>query len=194
MTWYFYGDLRTGVISGDLDVLSGETYAEFAATERVNFNLTLGAEDRDFHNSPSITTLEDRTGNAYQAKLGLSYIVTPKDMLALNAMLRRETAQLDYLKNDQWALSGNYIHTFTDIIFVNLGYNYRQSKYDSPDTFVSSTTTREDTERNYNAGLGARIAPSITWSAGYSYTDVGSTVQNYEYRNSKYSTSIGWSF
>ena len=45
MTWYFYGDLRTGVISGDLDVLSGPWDDRLNTSESISVSVDLRNRD-----------------------------------------------------------------------------------------------------------------------------------------------------
>lgn len=154
-------------------------------------------EYRDYMNSDTNTTFRNRNGNAFQHKLGMRHVLTPKDMLAYYVLLRNETSRELYLANDQAALNVTYTRALTEQAFMSLTGGYRVSSYVIPDLLIS-TRNREDDEFSGGITLGYRLESSyygdFIISGGYQYRDVGSTIQNYEYDNHRFSVSVAKEF
>lgn len=177
-----------------LHVGLGELTAEYRVNDRFSLNSIFAYERRRFVNSPTNTTLTDRTGHALQGTLGATYALSTKDLISANASLRKEMTQRDYFDNVQWRFAGNYTRIFPFDIFLNLQNSYRTSDYESNDPFVSSTTARLDREYIVGLTVGKKLWDDFTWTLGYQYKSVNSNLQNFEYDNHRVSTSIGWSF
>lgn len=198
-------------IPGRINMGFGYNYVELYRREYMNIkSLDLGyshnlspqlqlqtqvmVEDRDFINSPSVSTYDDRTGNANQVKIGLNYAVTPDSMLNLSVILRRENTRQGYYDNEQIALNGAYTQMLPWDMFGSLALLYRKTDYDEVDPFVSSSTFRNDREKSLTVTLGKQLPYNLVWSLSYQQRHVDSSIRNYDYMNKRVSTALAWRF
>lgn len=172
---------------------TAEVYGSYTATPRLQFNWVLSAEDRNFENAPAVTVFSDRSGHALQARAGFSYALTPSDLVSFSLFLREESTRQEYYDNLQRGVIAGYTRLLPDDWFLTANASYRMSDYDAADFFVSSTV-REDHERIIGAGVGKQLTKTVSWFAGYTYTDVNSNIPNYAYENRRVSTSININF
>ena len=177
-----------------LNMASLDLTTSYRYSDEVTLYSVLTYEDRNFINSPRSNTFSDRSGDAYQVKLGFSDVITNKDVAGASLTYRRENTRQDFLDNDQIDAAGSYTHQFTDDIFINVFAGQRWSFYDGPDVFVSATTTREDREAYSTLTFGKKIMKDTVLTFGYQYRHVSSTIQNYAYDNHRITTTVGWSF
>ena len=157
-------------------------------------------EYRDYLNAVNNTTYRNRTGRAFQHKIGMRHVLSPKDMLAYYLLRRTETSRELYLANHQLALNATYTRALTEQSFLSLTAGYKNSRYLIPDPLITRTSTRDRKDDEYSAGLtlGYRIKSNyygdFIVSAGYQFRDVGSTIQNYEYDNHRFSANVAKEF
>lgn len=177
-----------------LNTLSSEFAANFAATQKLILSSAIIAEHQHYVNTPTVLTYGDRTGNAYQTKFGARYALTKDDMLQGSFTFRNEDARRIYYKNSYFELGAGYMRMFPFDVFLNAGTNYKHTEYDGPDPLISSVTTREDRTWLGNLTLGKKLEKGLTFTIGYQYKNVDSSLQNYEYDNHRLMTGLGWQF
>lgn len=172
---------------------TGEVYGSYVVNPRIQLNWLVSAEDRDFENAPAITTFADRSGHAYQARVGVNYALTPKDLFSLSFFLREESTQQEYYDNLQKGVVAGYTRLLPKDWFFTANASYRMSDYDAADLFVSAIV-REDHERIAGFGFGKQLTEHVSWFTGYTATNVNSNVPNYAYENRRISTSLNLTF
>lgn len=150
-------------------------------------------EYRDYLNSETTTTYHDRSGRALQHTLGARHILSPKDMFAYSLLIRSETARELYYANQQVGFNATYTRALTEKAFASITGGYKSSRYITPDLLISARD-RKDDEYSIGTNFGYRFESDYTGdfivSAGYQYRDIGSTIQNYEYDNHRFSLSL----
>lgn len=162
--------------------------------KQLGFNMGLGYEDRGFINAPDVTTYTDRSGNMRYLRFSSSYALTPDDIFSLGSAWREENTRRDYLDNDQREVTASYTRALPWKSFATLSGLYRISEYRLPDPIISPGMKREDKERGYGLTLGTSFDYNLSWTIGYQYRHIDSTIQNYEYTNHRTSTAVGWHF
>ncbi len=170
-----------------------EASANYILTDTVRLTGAISQEYREFLNSPNVSTYDDRTGPAQQAKLGLNWTATKQDIFDLTSTFRHEDTKRIYYDNDQQRLDFGYTRLWEDDIFTRAQSGYRNAIYSGPDPFIS-VKTRHDTEYNFGFTLGKTFDKNITLTGGYQYRKVDSNLQNYEYDNHRYTTSVNVRF
>jgi uncharacterized protein (PEP-CTERM system associated) len=123
-----------------------------------------------------------------------TYLLTPDDILNISLMRRQERTQVAYLDNTQYDSSFSYTRVLPWDSFAVLGAGMRRSLYKEADPLVTSLNDRKDWEYNYSVTLGKRLPMDLSWTLGYQYRNVDSTLQNYRYTNHRISTALGWQF
>jgi len=177
-----------------LNIASGEVYGQKGMGNSFSVNWNFSYENRHFVNSPLVQTYSDRTGYAFQYKVGAAYAITPKDIINGSITKRREQAKKKYLSYNQMAITGSYIHSFDEGYFLNLNAGYRPSDYDDVDPFVSLTKTREDRERTGGINIGKQFKNGITLMVGYEYKNSRSNIENFDFNNHRFSSGVSYSF
>ncbi len=177
-----------------LRLYTGSAEAMHALNERVKLTGKFSWEYRDYIDSPTVTTFDDRTGHAEQAKVGVSYAITQYDLVDVSAIIRHEDTKRTFYDNMQYKGTVGYTRLWGDDIFTRLETSYRNTNYDGPDPFVSASTTREDDEFAFSAMVGKTFNDQITATLGYTFRDVNSTLQNYEYDNHRLSSGVSVRF
>lgn len=159
------------------------------------FVLTAGTkhEIRDFDNSSSVRTYQDRNGTATQASFGGRWAVTPADYLNAEFTQRVERTRKSYLDNDQSGITAGYTHLFSPDTFGVASIGYKDSRYDDNDGLISRKV-RRDKERSAGVTFGHRLNETLTLSGGYQYRDVNSNLLNYDYDNHRFTTSLSARF
>lgn len=159
------------------------------------FTLTAGTkhEIRDFDNSSSVRTYQDRNGTATQGSIGARWAVAPTDYLNAEFTQRTERTRKSYLDNDQSGITAGYTHLFSPQTFGVASIGYKDSRYDDNDGLISRKI-RRDKERSIGFNLGHRLNETFTLSGGYQYRDVDSNLLNYDYDNHRFTTSISARF
>lgn len=173
-----------------LDIFGIEAKAEAQLSQRFMLEPAIAYEWREFHNSPTVTVYDDRTGGAWQASLTGRYLITARDMVDVSAQWRDEDTQERYYNNHQWQMGLGYAHLFEKGYFASLRGSYRRSFYDRPDLLISART-RNDTEATGQFTLGKNFENDFTASIGYMYRDVDSNIQNYAYDNHRVTGNVG---
>lgn len=172
----------------------GEFVLRYAHNPKLVFDYAWAHEYRKFANSPSVVTNVNRTGNAYQHKLGATYIFTPKDIFNVSTIWRSEEARNEEFGNDQLTLSGSYTRQLPYDMALNILGTFKKTHYNDTDPLVSSTTLRNDRERSMTFSLIKKLPKNVTVTGGYQYKNVTSNIQNYDYFNHRFSGAIGWTF
>lgn len=176
-----------------LSVFSGESDVKYALTPTIALTGSAAVEDRAFINSPTLTAQKDRSGNAYQATVGINYTPTQEDAVTGQLIVRQEDAQVDYFTDTQYGASTAYTHAFPYNVFSNVSAGYRESRYDGPDPLISATT-RLDKEATAGVVVGKMFEHNILATLGYQYRNVDSNIQNYNYDNHRILSSVGVRF
>lgn len=197
------GALTLGLTGGYTDViLAGSTYMHIYALEASSdyylnkqhmLSLALTNEYRDFFNSNTSSSFEDRKGQGYQAKMGYSYYATPQDIFSLNLQLRTEETRVSYYNNWSWTPEASYTHQTKEGYFAQFSVGYKDTEYFGADPFVS-TRIREDWEKNFGMNFGVPLTDKVTWLLGYTYRFTDSTLQNYQSDNQRVSTTLAARF
>lgn len=173
---------------------SGQIYTEHLIHPRAKLRFALKHENRRFRNTPTTTTYELRNGDAKQQDISLKIALSEKDLLGISATFRQEDALVDYYRNRSKALRFNYTRALRDDIFMVFTAGLKNTHYKGVDVLVNPNVVRHDLERSYSVGLGKKLGEKWTAAASYSYREVDSNLQNYEYENERISTSLTRSF
>ncbi len=197
------GQVTLGLEGGYTDVILaghsymhsylGEASVNWFASQQDIFNATLTQEYRDFMNSPTSSTFEERNGQASQTKLGYTYIATPQDIFALNITVRAEDTRVAYNTNWSWSPNATYTRVSKGGSFAQFTLGYKNTNYAGADSFIS-TRTREDQEKSFGLTLGTPLNDRITWIVGYNYRFTNSNLQNYQNDNQRVSTTLAAKF
>lgn len=166
---------------------------QYILTQDIRLNASFTQEYRDFINSPTANTYEDRSGPAHQGKVGLSWSATKQDIFDITATVRHEDTKQTYYDNDQQRIDVGYTRMWEDGIFTRAQAGYKNAIYDSADPLIS-VRTRHDSEYSTGLTLGKQIDENLTWTIGYQYRNSDSNLQNYDYDNHRYTTSLSVRF
>lgn len=177
-----------------LHVGSGELSAIYTHNDKLSFMSSFVVEERRFVNSPTVSTYSDRSGEAFQGKIGVNYLASQKDIISMSTFYRQENTKKTYYDNDQLGISGSYTRVFPHDIFANLLLEYKIALYDNPDPLISLTKTREEYEQVAGITFGKTFKHNITPTIGYQYRRIDSNIQNYEYTNHRITAGIGWNY
>ncbi len=170
-----------------------ELGGQYILTQDIRLNASITQEYREFLNSPTVTTYEDRSGPAQQGRVGLSWAATPQDMFDITGTFRHEDTKQTYYDNNQQRVDIGYTRMWEDGIFTRAQAGYKNAIYDGPDPLISART-RHDSEYNTGFTLGKQIDKNLTWTIGYQYRKSDSNLQNYDYDNHRYTTSLSVRF
>jgi len=186
------------VISLNSDVYmvtpSGEFTLKYAPIKELSFDYGYSYEYRKFANSPTALTNVNRTGNAYQHKVGATYMFTEKDLFNGSVTWRNEEARSNEFGNDQTQLTFGYTRQLPYDLALNILGNFKMTHYNDLDTTISSKILRRDKERSITFTLSKKLSNSVTMSGGYQYKNVTSNIENYDYFNNRLSWAVGWTF
>jgi tetratricopeptide (TPR) repeat protein len=176
----------------------GEIVVDLPLPASTLFEYAMAYEYRQFVNSPTVTTYEDRSGNAWQQSFTLRHTISDTRQVEGGVMLRHEDARESFYANKQVQLSLGYIQLLPWDSFAQMTGAYKISKYDSPD-FLVSDVVREDDEYDAGITLGKTFKQQpyigdMVWTVGYQYRDVWSNVINYKYVNHRFDTAITKNF
>lgn len=176
-----------------LRTYAGDASAMFAWDERHQVSMVYTEEYRDFVNSDTTSTFEDRQGQAMQGKIGFNYLATPQDILSLALTVRNENTRKDFYDNMSWNPMLAYTHQWENGAFAQATLSFKQARYSGADPFVSERL-REDSERGFGLTVGKAITEQVSWTVGYQYRSVDSTIQNYQNDNHHFSTMLAAKF
>ncbi len=174
--------------------LIGEVSASYPVSKEMIAEAALTYEHRHYVDTLTNNTISLRTGEAYQAKTGFKYALTPKDIFNASVFFRQEVTRREYYDNNQIGFSGGLLHSFDNGVVANFASSYKYSDYDGIDPFVSSTIIRSDQEFVNGVNVSKEIVDNITASVGYQFKELDSSLQNYKYKNHRLSTSLAYSF
>ena len=172
----------------------GELTFTYYPTNRLIFDSATSYDYRKYANSPTVQTNTDRTGNAYQEKLGVTFIATKKDILNASITWRNEEARVDKFGLDQIGLTSSYTRFLPYDMTFNIMAAYKESHYNDLDTSISTIYLRQDREKTYTVSLAKKLPENVTVTSSYQYKDSDSNIQNYTFINNKFSLSFAWSY
>ncbi len=170
-----------------------ELSANYILNESIRLSGGVSQEYREFLDSPTVSTFDDRSGPAHQGKAGVSWSATKQDIFDAMSTFRHEDTKRTYYDNDQQRLDLGYTRLWEDNIFTRAQTGWRNAMYDGADPLIS-VKKRHDTEYNAGFTIGKQFDENITWTGGYQYRKVDSNLQNYEYDNHRYTTSVNVRF
>ncbi len=171
-----------------------EQNASYALLDNLLINGAYIYEYRKFMNSPTATTYTDRTGNANQQNLGVTYALTPLDIFNTTASWRHENAESQIYGNTQTSLTGSYTRVLPWDLIFNTVFGFRKTNYHEPDPLISASTLRHDRERSATFTMAKKLPYNMTATTSYQYKNVDSNIQNNKYFNHRYSAALGWAF
>ncbi|MCD6035048.1 MAG: tetratricopeptide-repeat containing protein [Rickettsiales bacterium] len=177
-----------------LGIPQGELVVDYTPTSRLLLSLQGTFEHRHFVNSPTVFTYTDRTGNAWQSKLGAKYLLTQNDILSGSFAYREEGTRQEYYDNHYIEVAGGYIRVLPWDSFLSLSSAYQWVEYDGIDSFIDPSTIREDENWTNDISIGKKLALGLTMSLGYQYKHVDSNIENYAYDNHRVMTTLGWQY
>ena len=192
-------DLQAGYSHIELDdheYLNLRTY-DMAALYNLNddwqLSATLTHEDRDFSNSPTVTTHTDRTGDAQQLRVSARYLASTKDIITVGGLWRDENTRQQFYNFDTLGVNASYTRVLPWNSFALLSTTYQMDEYDGADPLVS-TRVREDHKSTMGVTFGKSLDLGVTATAGYLYTKSDSNIQNFEYDNHRVSFALSKAF
>jgi tetratricopeptide (TPR) repeat protein len=177
-----------------LDTVSNELYLNHPFTSKLTVKNVGLYEHRHFTNSPTNTTITGRTGEAYQIQQTGVYKLSPTDLVSAGYSLRREVAREEVFDNEQLSFSLSYLHAFKNGVLATLKSGYKVTEYEIEDPFVSATTIRKDKEGTGGFSVSKKLFNEVTGVVGYEYKDVDSSLENFQYKNHRISTSFSYGF
>lgn len=176
-----------------LRTTSFENRIDYPVTQKLGLSGHSRIEFREFENAPTVTVFELRTGTATQHQLSANYALTPKDYLNVTATHRRERTREEFFDNKQLGANVSYTRVLPFDSIANVSIGYRNMVYDGPDPLIS-TKTRHDKERTFGINLNKKLSNTVSANIGYQYRDMDSNIQNYEFENHRYTTSLNYRF
>lgn len=177
-----------------LQVASLQTGFETVLHPKVKLSGYAKIENRDFTNSRTVTTYEDKDGKAREFNINALTIATPKDIVNLGVTHRREDTNTLYNNNTQNSLQVAYTRILPKNMFLNTSYTAKNTQYKGVDVLVSPTIVRKDHTRTLSALIGKKFEGNWTVSANYQYIEATSNLVNYEYENEKIMLSASKQF
>ena len=135
--------------------------------------------------SSSLYTLRD--GGAWEFKSTLNYLHSDKDMFSLSFKRHEELTRQDYYDYGSRTLDMKYIRKLPHKLTAIAGVGFSTSEYGTPDPSVDPDIIRKDSERNWSLMLSLPLGQHVTFTGGYTYRDLDSSIQNYEYENERWS-------
>jgi len=176
----------------------GEYALEVPLSTSVALGYSGSLEKREYQNAPGITTYEDRNGNAWQQNASIRYLPTEDWLLNAGVFYRKEQAKKIYYENDQVGANAGATYLFNPDTFINYNLSYREFDYDGNDPLIS-VLKRSDKEHSVGFMVGRNFTipeseQRVTVTAGYTYRDVDSNIQNYDYDDNRVSTSFTLAF
>jgi len=172
----------------------GDLTLKYAPTNKLIFDNTVTYEYRKYSNNPTTSTNTDRTGNAYQNKLGATYVLTDKDILSSSITWRNESAREARNALDQINFTIGYTRQLPYDMALNALAGFKRTHYDDLDTTISSTILRRDLEKTFTLTLAKKLPKNVTLTTSYQYKNSNSNIQNFTYDNHRVSGAVGWSF
>lgn len=176
-----------------LRVAGTKINAEYFYSKELKLESSLLREYREFLDSPTVSTYDDRSGPAAQWDIGFNYLLAPTTLLDGSIVLRHEDTKRSYYDNNQVTYALGISHQFGEGYFARGDVSFRESIYDEPDYFISATN-RHDYDKTAGLTVGKQLSDSVVATVGYQFRDVNSTIENYAFDNHRLSTTIGWRF
>lgn len=177
-----------------MKIRSFEQNASYAVMDNLLVNGAYSYEYRNFMNTGLATAYTDRTGNANQQTLGVTYALTPNDLFNSTVTWRYETAANEIYGNTQQSITGSYTRILPWDLTFNASGGYKITTYHEPDPLISAATLRHDRERSATLAMAKKLPYNITATTAYQYKNSESNIQNYKYTDHRYSAGLGWSF
>jgi tetratricopeptide (TPR) repeat protein len=173
---------------------SADVTWKYAPFDNLILDYDYAYEYRHFYNTTDSSSNTDRTGNASQNKIGVTYVFTPQDIFNASLTLRTEEARYKAFGNMQTGIMASYTRILPWDMAVNAMFGYKESEYDEADDTVSSLIIRKDRERTMAYTLVKKLPLNLNLTFSYQYKNADSNLQNYTYIDHKYSTAVGWAF
>lgn len=183
-------------------VLDGHTYlrqymmeasSETALSDQWRLQAGLAHEFRDYVNAPDITTYQDRTGPAEQARLGFAYSFSPVDLFDARVTGRIEDTKQAYYDNKQAGVEFGYTRQFDETIFGRGSFGVKKTIYDGADPLIS-TRRRNEFETDVGYTLTKLITESLSVSLAYQFRGIDANIENYEYDNHRMGLTFAWQY
>ncbi len=168
-----------------LEISSLQADVEKVLHPKVKVSAYGKVENRDFTNSRTTTTYEDKDGKAREFGGTALVAATPKDIFNVSLTHRREDTQTLYNDNTQQTLSVAYTRVLPKDMFFNASWKAKNIQYKVVDILVSPTVVRKDHTRTVSALLGKKFKGDWTISVNYQHAEADSNLVNYEYENEK---------
>lgn len=176
--------------------LAGEKYLESVGggvnVRRVFSSTLLGDlfleyRDQDYFDT-SRRQAADRSGVLYTVRGQLTYVIDPSKLLAVSFVADNRDSRQDWESRDRVAVRLSYTQAFAPIRGER---NWRATvsvaaenlEYDVGDPAVDPDTAREDDRVVTALSVTIPIARSVNLLVGTSYTDVDSSLPNFQYDN-----------
>jgi tetratricopeptide (TPR) repeat protein len=176
------------------DTLYGQLGFDQPLSQAFSLSGAYRYEKRTFFNTPTNTTVSERTGRAQEQRLSAKVMVTPSDMVDIGIRMRQERTRRLRHDNRQQEVTLSHLHLFGQGVFLNTQGSIRQAHYKGVDTLVNPNTIRRDLERAITITLGKQLTPALTIAGAYQYRRVGSNLQNFAYTNQRTSLSLAYRF
>lgn len=173
---------------------AGDLTFKYAPSNKLIFDNTLTFEYRKYSNNPTTSTNTDRTGHAYQNKIGATYVYTDKDIFSSSITWRNESARAARNAYDQINFTMGYTRQLPYDMALNALAGFKRTNYDDLDTTISSTILRRDLEKTFTLTLAKKLPKNVTLTTSYQYKNANSNIQNFTYDNHRISGAVGWSF
>ncbi len=171
-----------------------DVFVDYILSRKHKIRASHAHEKRNFKNSPTVTTYDDRDGRANEQKISLTSLITPKDIVNVNVGFRREHAAVDYYTNRSRSVAASYTKMFDKDWYLNVSHGYKRTNYKDVDTFVNPFVVRKDTERTTSIGIGRNITSQLTCGFVYQDKKIKSNIQNYSYENQRVTASMTFRF
>lgn len=171
----------------------GELSAHYMVDTTKRLRMIATHTIRDYINSPTNRSLDQRNGGVNQIRTGMSYQLSPKDTLDVEFRWREENTKREQFDNTQIGGTLSHTHQFPHGFFTRTHVGFKKTDYDGADTSIS---TKPRTEKETTAGItvGKPLSDSVVATIGYDYRDIEANITNYSYDNHHVSSTLGWRF
>lgn len=215
-TWDFGGNIKSGrygtftprVKFGYISI-EENTYlrtrgVDFGWARPVNSRLSLfggfGTEFHEFINNPTVTVADERTGQQTNVRLGLHYLITPRQRLTLQFKHTDKDARQRFNAYRREGFSGSHALVLPKGMFWLSSLSFDRDKYIEAETAVDATLERRDIGSRIGFTLGVPLdiiatpLKDLLWTANWNYFHSTSNIVNYEYDNHTFNTTITYKF
>lgn len=177
-----------------LNTLGYDIFVDYIMSKNAKIRASHITEKRQFHNSPLVSTYENRNGYTNENKITLTSLLGTKNIFNTTLSTKREHTGVDYYTNRSTTAGLTYTRLFGKGLFANVGVLYKTTNYKDVDTFVNPNIKRKDNERTITLGIGKNITAHLSCSMVYQNKNIDSNIQNYTYSNERITASMNWKF